>query len=157
MPRGRLEGPAAGTFCRVAYHAARDLRIAGSSGRYHRAGDGDTSYLADNAGTCEREIRVGLGGGRWLRKHWRIMKVRVRLRRVVDLRDPGVRRGLGVRKRSLMLRRKRDVPQALGRKLRQRGVQGILFESVRDPGRTCLVVFLETARGGLSWGAPAPL
>lgn len=157
MTRVGAEGPVTGIYYRVAYHASRDLRIAGATGRFHRAGDGNTTYLGDCLRTCEKEIRAGLGGQRLVRKNWRMIKVGVKLRRVVDLRDPKVRRKLGVNKRLLMLRRKKDVPQAIGRMLRRQGIQGILFESVRDPGHACLAVFLEMAGGGLSWGPPGPL
>jgi hypothetical protein len=64
---------------------------------------------------------------------------------------------LKVRKKSLMLPRKKAVPQALGRRLRLLGIQAILFESARDRGHACLVVFLENTRGGITWGSPIPL
>jgi len=150
-------GPATGVFYRVVHCLSRDPRIAATRGWYHRREDGITSYLADSVRTCEREIRAGLGSWGWVRSHWRVLEVQVELARVVDLRDPRVRRTLRVKRRSLMLSHRKDIPQTLGRRLRLQGIQGILYESVRDRGHTCLVVFLETAGGGLRWGPSRPL
>lgn len=146
-----MEGPIPtrslhGTYYRMFNQASKDPKLSGPYGRFHRLGDGDTTYAGATPQTSEKEIQANLQG-EFVPEAWRMMPVELALERAVDLRDRSVRRRLAVKKRELMHPKRLERAQQLGRRMRQQGVQGIVYESVRDPGQTNVVVFLENVEG----------
>jgi hypothetical protein len=144
IPTGSFNG----TYYRMVNQASKDPRLSGPYGRFHNVGDGDTTYTGETPWTCEKEIRANLKG-EFVPAAWQIMSVEFALERVVDLRKGSVRRRLGMKKEWILDPKRLERAQQLGRRLRRQGAQGIIYESVRDPGRTNVVVFLENVVEGV--------
>lgn len=148
-----MEGPIPtssfhGTYYRMVNQASKDPKLSGPYGRFHGLGDGDTTYAGETPETSEKEIKANLKG-EFVPEAWRIMPVELALERAVDLRDRSVRRRLAVKKKEILHPNRPERAQQLGRRMRRHGVQGIVYDSVRDPGRTNVVVFLENVVEGV--------
>jgi len=144
IPTGSFHG----TYYRMLNTASKDPRVSGPYGRFHTVGDGDTTYTGETPQTCEKEIRANLKG-EFVPEAWHILSVELALERVVDVRKGSVRRRLGIKKKQILDPKRLGRAQQLGRRVRRQGVQGIIYESVRDPGRTNVVVFLENVVEGV--------
>ena len=148
-----MEGPIPtrsfhGTYYRMFNEASKDPKLSGPDGRFHTLGDGDSTYAGETAQTSEKEIKANLKG-ELVPEAWRIMPVELALERALDLRERSVRRRLGIKKKEILDPKRLGRAQQLGRRVRRQGVQGIIYESVRDPGRTNVVVFLENVVEGV--------
>jgi len=144
IPTGSFNG----TYYRMVNQASKDPRLSGPYGRFHNVGDGDTTYTGQTPQTCEKEIKANVKG-EFVPEAWQVMSVELALERVVDVRKGSVRRRLGVKKKEILDPKRQERAQRLGRRVRRQGVQGIIYESVRDPGRTNVVVFLENVVEGV--------
>ncbi|HLF94138.1 MAG TPA: RES family NAD+ phosphorylase [Planctomycetota bacterium] len=100
--------------------------------------DTRTSYLAQDIRTCVREVRAR---GIALLATAYAAPVEVTLA-VWDLRQPKSELDAGI---APLVRGLRHHPlvKRLGSRARKAGIHGILYESVRTPGKACLAVFLE--------------
>ncbi len=136
------------TYYRMFNKASKDSRLSRPYGRFHNVGDGDTTYAGETPQTCEREIKANLKG-EFVPEAWQIMSLELTLQRAVDLRKGSVRRRLGIKNKQILDPTRLERAQQLGRRLRRQGVQGIIYESVRDPGRTNVVIFLENVVEGV--------
>lgn len=141
-------GSFSGTYYRMVNRTSKDPRLSGPYGRFHNVGDGDTTYTGETPQICEKEIRANLKG-EFVPGAWYIISVELALERAVDLRKGSVRRRLGVKKKEILDPKRLERAQQLGRRGRRQGVQGIIYESVRDLGRTNVVVFLENVVEGV--------
>lgn len=144
IPTGSFNG----TYYRMFNTASKYPRVSGPYGRFHKVGDGDTTYAGESPQTCEKEIKANLKG-EFVPEAWRIMSVELALERVVDLRKGSIRRRLDVKKKEIVDPKQLEPAQELGRRVRRQGVQGIIYDSVRDPGRTNIVVFLQNVVEGV--------
>lgn len=139
-----------GLYYRLTHRLAEHLLIAtGTDHRYdHDDEVNPTSYLGDSAQTVLKEVEGGLStrSGFSVRirpEEYRLVTVQVHLKRVYDFRKPSTREALGPLDRLVSDPRHPEELKTLGRQARQAGIQGFLWESTKNPGKTCLVVFLE--------------
>lgn len=147
-----------GTYYRMFNKASKDAKLSGPYGRFHRLGDGETTYAGETPETSEKEIKANLKG-EFVPEAWRLMPVELALERALDLRERSLRRRLAVKKKEIQYAKRLERAQQLGQRMRRQGVQGIVYESVRDPGRTNVVVFLENVVEGvhIRFGEPKAL
>jgi RES domain-containing protein len=150
----------AGVFYRTVHkdNSATPLSAEGCdwrSGRFHIAGQWRVHYLSSAPGTSWKEI-TKWAGARLERRAFITYAVEARFRRIADLTDPTTRDQLGVTREMLT---GGDVTgcQALARRLREAGFEGLLTPSAADSTGINLVIFEDCMLSGSRFGKPAPI
>lgn len=144
------EKPLAKTFYRLVHvQADQPLIAAGTDHRFDHDDEANpTSYLGDSVQTVVREVEGGLSAqagfsARIRPGMYRLVTVRLDLQRVWDLQAPATQAALGPLAQLLTAPGHPEELKRVGRAARRAGIQGILWESTKNPGGNCLVVFLE--------------
>ena len=144
------EKPLARTFYRLVHvRAGHPLIAAGTDHRFDHDDEANpTSYLGDSVQTVVREVEGGLSAhagfsARIRPGMYRLVTVRLNLQRVWDCQAPATQAALGPLAQLLTALDHPEELKSLGRAARRAGIQGILWESTKNPGGSCLVVFLE--------------
>lgn len=153
----RLARPLRLTAFRLVYRGfAKTPLEARAEGRFNRQDEGRTTYLSLTRRTAVLEIAKRWGAIGANRAAYLELQVPVRLRRVVDLTDPGTAAALGV-SRELLTGTDLAPCQALATRIRAAGVEGILTWSAADPEGKNLVIFLDQLDPASSVGSPKTL
>lgn len=123
----------------------------GSPARFHEDPENEpTCYAASSLRTAWREIsaRVGVPLDPRAFRAWRVVFPGARL---VDLRDPEQQARQGVTAQELKADPVPESCKTVARALRkQSAVNGLIYESVRDPGGACVAFFLESEPDALT-------
>ena len=113
-------------------------------GRFHSQGAGTTTYLAASAETAWKEVVY-----RWRadRSLYRMVEVRARVAKIVDLTDPSTRARYGVDV-DVLAGDRHEPCQQLAARLRAENVEAVWTYSKVDAGGRQLVVFLDLLAPG---------
>ncbi len=131
---------------RVVYELAAEdpLPARQTEGRFHAGEDlkSHTYYLAEEEDTCWAEVNAHKD--RPVDPHlYRVFRVEAALSRVVDLTEPAVRKRYRMTRGELEDVLHREPCQALGKLLREQGVQAIRTYSAARKGAVNVVLFAE--------------
>ena len=103
----------------------------------------NTSYTSTSLATCRREVMHHLGG--FALHNMVEVEFEVDLERVIDLTDPKQRADLDIEPNDLLedTEDTHAIPQSVAKRLRRKGIEGILVPSARDHDGKNMVLFLE--------------